>query len=112
MGRKKEDNIIEFAKEKNKNSRLLGRVLSKENIDNVSHRLDVYIDEFLEIEEYSKCNQLLSKISEKIENIEDKDIRKLFEDYQRELIKKNEYELCMSNFLGLTDGILIGLVNK
>lgn len=117
MDKKKKNNnkskIIELEKALNENKNVLQifeTALSDENVENSCHRLDKYYDDLLKIEKYAECNKKLSEISDKIDNLSDEKIKDLFADFQHQLRKMSEYDICLSSVLGLRDGIAIGLL--
>lgn len=84
--------------------------LDDENIENVCHRLDNYYDDLLKIGKYSSCRKKLSEISDKIEDLDNEEIKQLFIDYQHYLQESNQYEICLANILGLSDGIIFSAI--
>ncbi len=118
MKKKKEDSkkskIIKLEKvldEKNKDMLKMFKIaLNDENIKNSCNRLDKYYDDFLKLDIYAECNKKISEISEQIDNLPDTKTKELFADFQKYLRKMYEYDICLSNVLGIRDGIAIGLL--
>lgn len=87
--------------------KIFAKTLSDENIDFTHQRMDKYYDDFLKIEKYAECNKKLTEISEKIENIEDENIKNLFNDYCHSLNQIHDYDIALATMLGLRDGMFI-----
>lgn len=113
MDNNKKGKIIELEKTLNEDKdvlKLFETALSDENVESSCHRLDKYYDDLLKIEKYAECNKKLSEISDKIDNLSDAKTKELFADFQHQLRKMSEYDICLSNILGLRDGVAIGLL--
>ncbi|MCI9245680.1 MAG: hypothetical protein HFJ30_00790 [Clostridia bacterium] len=108
----KANNIIYFKEElENKDyNYILELALEDNNREIFCNRLEEYQDDLLKIEKYAKCNQKISKLSEKIEEIENTEIRELLKEYEHQLNTQNEYDICLASALALRDGLIIGMI--